>query len=101
MTPTALPPVRKGDLLLLRDQDYLFGRGDVSLVVVAVHEVRWLRGKPWIFLRGRPVGARRADAREGDVLVKSEAMRTRRRRGSLPPVPRGARARIPAVATGG
>jgi hypothetical protein len=75
-----LPPVREGDLLMLRDEDYLFGRGEVWLRIVAVWDIRWWRGKPWIFLRGRRVWAPRATWRERDLLVRSEAMRTRRRR---------------------
>jgi hypothetical protein len=80
MTSTVLPPVRRGDLLMLRDEDYLFGRGEVWLRVVTVYEIRWVRGEPWIFLRGRTVWAPRAAKHERDVLVRGEAMRTRRRR---------------------
>lgn len=75
MTATVLPPVRQGDLLMLRDEDYLFGQGEVWLRVVTVYEIRWVRGEPWIFLSGRTVWAPRAARRERDVLVKSEAMR--------------------------
>jgi hypothetical protein len=80
MTTPLLPPVRHGDLFLARDEDYLFGQGAVWLRVVAVHEVRWVRGKPWVFLRGRTVWARGIAKRQCDVLVKGEALRTRRRR---------------------
>jgi hypothetical protein len=81
MTTYLLPPVRRGDLLLLRDEDYLFGQGAIWLRVVQVHEIRWVRGQSWVFLRGRPVWAERAARRSCDVLVKPEAIRTRRRRG--------------------
>lgn len=81
MTVTALPPVRRGDLLMLTDEDYLFGRGDVWLRVLEVYEIRWVRGEPWIFLRGRTIWAPRAAIRERDVLVRGEAMLTKRRRG--------------------
>jgi hypothetical protein len=80
MTGAVLPPVRRGDLLLLRDEDYLFGQGDVWLRVVQVHEIRWVRGQPWVFLRGLPVWAEGAAGRHRDVLVNAEAIRTRRRR---------------------
>jgi len=79
---TVLPPIRAGDLLMLRDEDYLFGRGEVWMRVLTVYEVRWVRGEPWIFLRGRVLWARIASWRQGDVLVRSEAILTRRRRGS-------------------
>ncbi|BCB85850.1 hypothetical protein [Phytohabitans suffuscus] len=82
MTTHVLPPVRCGDLLQLRDEDYLFGRGDIWLRVLTVYEIRTVRGKPWIFLRGRTIWAPRAAKPEHDVLVKSEAMLTSRRRSS-------------------
>jgi hypothetical protein len=81
MTVVALPPVREGDLLMLADEDYLFAQGDVWLRVVAVYEIRSVRGEPWIFLRGRTIWAPRAAKRERDVLVRSDAMLTKRRRG--------------------
>jgi hypothetical protein len=81
MKVTALPPVREGDLLMLADEDYLFGRGDIWMRVVAIYEIRWVRGEPWFFLRGRTIWAPRATKRERDVLVRSEAMLTKRRRG--------------------
>ena len=81
MIPAVLTPVRTGDLLMLRDEDYLFGHGDIWLRVLAVHDIRWVRAEPWIFLRGRTVWAAHATRRERDLLVRSEAMRTRRRRG--------------------
>jgi hypothetical protein len=81
MTVTVPPPIRQGDLLMLRDEDYLFGRGEVWLRVVVVYDIRWVRGEPWIFLRGRTVWAPSATRRERDVLVRSEAVRLRRRRG--------------------
>jgi hypothetical protein len=77
-----LPPVRHGDLLLLRDEDYLFGQGEVWLRVVTVHEIRWIRGEPWVFLRGLPIRAEGGARCQRDVLVRSDALRTRRRRGS-------------------
>ncbi len=81
MTTQVLPPVRPGDLLQLRDEDRLFGQGDIWLRVLTVYEIRSVRGKPWIFLRGRTVWAPRAAKPERDVLVKSEVMLTNRRRG--------------------
>jgi hypothetical protein len=78
---TVLPPVRVGDLLMLRDEDYLFGEGEVWLRVTALWDIRCVRGEPWFFLRGRTIWAPRAARRERDVLVKSAAMLTRRRRG--------------------
>jgi hypothetical protein len=80
MTVRVLPPVRPGDLLQLRDEDYLFGEGDVWLRVLTVYEIRSVRGQPWIFLRGRTLWAPRIAKGECDVLVKSQAMLTRRRR---------------------
>lgn len=80
MTVAVLPPVREGDLLMLRDEDYLFGRGEIWMRVVVVYDIRWVRGQPWIFLRGRTVWAPQATWRERDVLVTSEAIRMRRRR---------------------
>ncbi len=93
MTATVLPPVRQGDLLMLRDEDYLFGRGEVWLRVLTVYEIRWLRGQPWIFLRGRTVWAPRATKHERDVLVRGEAIRTKRRRPSQSWPPRRERDR--------
>jgi hypothetical protein len=81
MTDNLLPPVRRGDLLLLRDEDYLFGQGELVLRVVTVHEVRQFRRKPWIFLGGLELRADGNARRRRDVLVKAEAIRTRRRRG--------------------
>jgi hypothetical protein len=81
MTMPLLPPVCYGDLLLLRDEDYLFGQGEVWLRVVQVHEIRWVRSQPWVFLRGLAIWEERYTRRHRDVLVKAEAIRTRRRRG--------------------
>jgi hypothetical protein len=38
-----LPPVRPGDVLALKDNDYLFGTGDLLLRVVTVHEIRCMK----------------------------------------------------------
>jgi hypothetical protein len=46
-----------------------------------VHEVRWVRNELWVFLRGLPMWAEGTASRQHDVLVKGEALRTRRRRG--------------------
>jgi hypothetical protein len=80
VTVRVLPPVRPGDLLQLRDEDYLFGEGAIWLRVLTVYEIRSVRGQPWIFLRGRTLWAPRIAKGECDVLVKSQAMLTRRSR---------------------
>jgi hypothetical protein len=73
-------PIQRGDVLVLRDEDYLFGQGDLLLRVATVHEVRLVWGGVWIFLRGVELRADGHGRQWRDVLVRREAMRTRRRR---------------------
>jgi hypothetical protein len=75
-----LPPVQRGDMLALRDDEYLFGAGDLVFRVLAVHEIRQLRGEPWIFMRALELRADDNGRRLRDVLVRGLAMQTRRRR---------------------
>jgi hypothetical protein len=75
-----LPPVRRGDVLVLRDEDYLFGHGVLLMRVLAVHEVRQVWGGPWVFLRGLELRTDGNGRRLRDVLVRSHALQTRRRR---------------------
>lgn len=80
MSASVMPPVRSGDVLVLRDEDYLFGQGDLLLRVVVLHEVRQLRDGAWVFLRGMQLRADGTGEKQRDVLVRGEALRTRRRR---------------------
>jgi hypothetical protein len=77
-----LPPVRAGDVLDLRDADYLFGEGDLVVRVVVVHDLRWLGGKPWLFLRGLELRADGHGRRYRDILVRCAVLRLRRRQPS-------------------
>lgn len=74
-----LPPVKRGDLLLLRDGDYIFGEGPLVLRVLAVYEVREFRNELWVFLRGLEVRTNGGGGRQRNVLVSGSALRERRR----------------------
>jgi hypothetical protein len=81
--PTAhhhLWPIQQGDVLELRDEDYLFGQGDLLLRVAAVHDIRQIWGEAWIFLGGNELRADGHGRQWRDVVVRREAVRTRRRR---------------------
>jgi hypothetical protein len=75
-----LHPLQPGDVLVLHDQDYLFGHGDLQLRVTAVYELRQVRAEMWVFLGGLELRADGHGRRQRDLLVRRDALRTRRRR---------------------
>jgi hypothetical protein len=77
-----LPPVRPGDVLLLKDDDYLFGQGDLVVRVVTIHDVRWLKRAPWLFLRAMELRADGTGCRIRDILVRCAVLPLRRRQPS-------------------
>jgi hypothetical protein len=79
---TVLPPARPGDVLALKDEDYLFGQGDLVLRVEVIHEVRQFKDGPWVFLRGLELRSDGNARRRCDVLVRGAAMYLRRRQPS-------------------
>lgn len=81
-TGVHLWPIRRGDVLDLRDRDYLFGHGHLLIRVLTVYELRQVRGHPWVFLGGLELRTDGHGHRQRDVLVRGSAVRTRRRRPS-------------------
>lgn len=79
-SPAARCAQRFGVNRLLRDEDYLFGAGALIARVLAVHEVRQLRGESWVFLRALELRGDGNGQRIRDLLVCGEALRERRRR---------------------
>jgi hypothetical protein len=75
-----LHPIRPGDVLVLRDDDYLFAQGDIAVRVTAVYNLRQVRGEPWVFLGALELRADGHPRRRRDLLVRRDALRTRRRR---------------------
>jgi hypothetical protein len=75
-----LRPLKHGDVLVLRDEDYLFGNGSLVVRVLVIYEFREVRRQPWVFLRGLELRADGHGRRVRDVLVRSAALGTRRRR---------------------
>jgi hypothetical protein len=80
VTSPKLYPLRAGDVLELRDEDYMFGMGDLLLRVTDIHDYRQVRGTSWVFLRGWQLRADDTPWRQRDVLVRCVKLRTRRRR---------------------
>jgi hypothetical protein len=69
------PPVAAGDVLQLRDEDYRYGRGPLTLRVSAVHTVQRLADGPWVFLRGTELAPDGRELAQRDVLVRVAALR--------------------------
>jgi hypothetical protein len=79
--PTTRPrPIRRGDVLDLRNEDYLFGEGDMQFRILAVYEIRKLHGDLWVFLGGLELRADGNSRRPRDVLVRSQTLWARLRR---------------------
>jgi hypothetical protein len=71
------PPLRPGDVLELRDEEYMFGEGTLLVRVVALYELRKWRNGHWVLLGAIELWPRAY--RRRDVLVRVEALRTQRR----------------------
>ena len=52
MTGNPKPRLRPGDELTLRDPDYKFGVGPLSIIVEQILERVTLDGEPWVRVRG-------------------------------------------------
>ena len=67
-------PVRPGEVLRLREEDYMYGLGPLTLRVTAVHHVQRLPDGPWVFLRGVELAWCGRELDERDVLVRAAAL---------------------------
>lgn len=78
MTGTPRPRLRPGDELTLKEQDYKFGVGQLSIVVEQILERATLDGEPWVRVRGL---CRRAPTDAGavrEIYLRVSALPVRR-----------------------
>ena len=71
--PTNLP-LRVGAVLYLRDDDYRYGRGPLTVRVMALHDVRHYPDGLWLFLRGMALATDGREVEQRDVLVRVTAL---------------------------
>jgi hypothetical protein len=72
------PRLRPGDVVTLKDQDYKFGVGPLSIIVEQILERVMLDAEPWVRVRGL---CRRASTDAGavrEIYVRERALPARR-----------------------
>lgn len=75
------PPLPKpGALLRVREADYLYGRGDITMRVRATGEVRRLPDGDWLTVRGTEIGWDGTEVGERQILVRMSSFGDRRGR---------------------
>jgi hypothetical protein len=72
-------PVRRGDVLVLRDEDYLFASGAMTFRVLRVYERRTVRADVWVFVGGLELRADGHGRRWHNLLVRVDVLHARRR----------------------
>ncbi|WP_033345093.1 hypothetical protein [Catenuloplanes japonicus] len=78
MTGNPRPRLRPGDELALKDTDYKFGVGPLSIVIEQILERVMLDGEPWVRVRGL---CRRASTDAGavrEIYLRERALPVRR-----------------------
>jgi hypothetical protein len=69
-----VPPVRPGQVLHLKDEDYQYGRGPMTLRVTAILGILQLSDGPWVNVRGIPLGRNGYEYDERQALVRVAAL---------------------------